>query len=446
VNPVRSAVSRLPYLLLAVAAVVFYRTATIEGGGDLLIYWKIAGRVLEGGPTYLPAADLPNAYKYPPWVLPVFLPLAALPFETARAAWALVSIAAMIASFAWVVARLKASPWAAFAALAATWGIWGSQFNHGQVGIPMLAGFLWLWHKDLPYLCRWRAANLALVSSIKIASVYPLLFFAGPLAAAIGARSGRRAGRGERGARGESLDPAASLGPWLRAAGIAVALAAALSLPSLWTGGGPGPLWRDWMAVARAEPTFNPAFERGRTNQGLPAAVARLVDPAAPHDRVEVFAALALGALIAVAWTRASRRLSAEESWAGWVAAFCVVHPLSWSRNFVLALPLLAVALDRGWRAWRPGRGAGEGARILPFALALAAALCAGPLTVNTGQQLGSEALASVLLALEHAGIKSIGVLLAAGAIYLARDSGVRGGHSAAVGAAPGAVPGTAGI
>ena len=58
--------------LLALASCLFFYN-TIQGGGDFQVYWHMAERVLAGQPLYLPEIDLSHGFKYPPWILPLFL-------------------------------------------------------------------------------------------------------------------------------------------------------------------------------------------------------------------------------------------------------------------------------------------------------------------------------------------------------------------------------------
>jgi hypothetical protein len=155
---------------------------------------------------------------------------------------------------------------------------------------------------------------------------------------------------------------------------------------------------------------------RGRSNQGLPVVVGRIVDIHSVSDRVDLMAFVVISILIGLWWNRVSKRLTPEESWAGWVAWICVIDPLSWSRNFVLALPLLALSVDRAWRSGR---------RDL-MALVTLGLVFTGPLTINTGRSIAWSPESKALLMkvfwwMEMAGIKSLGLLVCAAGFLLSR-------------------------
>jgi hypothetical protein len=134
-------------------------------------------------------------------------------------------------------------------------------------------------------------------------------------------------------------------------------------------------MWQNWREVAASGvTTFGAGFVRGRVNQGLPVLIGRWIDKEWASDMPEILGFFMFGALIAWLWMKATRWLTDEQAWAGWVAWICVLHPLSWSHNFVFALPLCAFALDAAWK---------RGSRAQIF-LAFMGLFITGLLTVNT--------------------------------------------------------------
>lgn len=121
-------------------------------GADALAYWDGVRVWLGGGdPYHAPGLRLP--YLYAPWLLPLFLPWALLPWPVAWFAWR----GAMVLAFAWSVAwAYRRRPgWTAVLVtalgipLAATFdtgnvtlflalGVWAAQFSG-----PRLGGALW---------------------------------------------------------------------------------------------------------------------------------------------------------------------------------------------------------------------------------------------------------------------------------------------------------------
>jgi len=144
------AIVLLAVVLGIVAAFLWARGSA--AGADALAYWEGVRVWLSGGDPYHPRGmGLP--YLYAPWLLPVFLPWAALPWGVAWFAWRIAMVAGFAVTLAWAYARrpvwaavlvaLLAIPLAAtldtgnitlFLAL----GIWAAQY----VG-PRLGGVLW---------------------------------------------------------------------------------------------------------------------------------------------------------------------------------------------------------------------------------------------------------------------------------------------------------------
>ena len=144
------AIALIALALGIVAAFVWARGSA--AGADALAYWEGVRVWLSGGDPYHPlGARLP--YLYAPWLLPVFLPWAALPWSAAWFAWRVAMVAGFGVTVAW--AYRQRPLWTALliavlaVPLAATFdtgnitlflalGIWAAQY----VG-PRLGGVLW---------------------------------------------------------------------------------------------------------------------------------------------------------------------------------------------------------------------------------------------------------------------------------------------------------------
>lgn len=160
-------------------------------GSDALAYWNAVHLWLAGGdPYHVPAPALP--YVYAPWLLPIFLPWAALPWPVAWFIWR----GAMFVLFGWSVAwayrrrpgwtallvTILAGPLAAtldtgnvtlFLAL----GIWAAQFIGPRLGGAIWAistGMKWLplvlWPILPPATRRWGLVALAIAVLLSIAT------------------------------------------------------------------------------------------------------------------------------------------------------------------------------------------------------------------------------------------------------------------------------------
>jgi hypothetical protein len=144
------AIAVIALALGIVAAFVWARGSA--GGADALAYWEGVRVWLGGGdPYHPPGVRLP--YLYAPWLLPVFLPWAALPWPTAWFAWRVAMVVGFGVTAGWAYRRRPV--WTALliavlvVPLAATFdtgnitlflalGIWAAQY----VG-PRLGGVLW---------------------------------------------------------------------------------------------------------------------------------------------------------------------------------------------------------------------------------------------------------------------------------------------------------------
>lgn len=144
------AIAVLALALGMTAAFLWARSSA--AGADALAYWEGVRLWLAGlDPYHPPGARLP--YLYAPWLLPVFLPWAALPWPAAWFAWRAAMVAGFAVTLAWAYRRRPL--WTALLVavlvvpLAATLdtgnitlflalGIWTAQY----VG-PRLGGVLW---------------------------------------------------------------------------------------------------------------------------------------------------------------------------------------------------------------------------------------------------------------------------------------------------------------
>ena len=131
-------------------------------GADAQAYWAAVRIWLEGGDPYHPTGPfLP--YVYAPWMLPLFVPWALLPWEVAWFAWRAGTITLLLWSIRWAYARrplstavLAALLWLPVIAtldtgninLPLALGLFGAQFSSGRAG-----GLIWglaTWMKWFP--------------------------------------------------------------------------------------------------------------------------------------------------------------------------------------------------------------------------------------------------------------------------------------------------------
>ena len=132
------------------------------GGADARAYWAGVRIWLNGGDPYHPTGPfLP--YVYAPWMLPLFTPWAALPWDVAWFAWRVGTILLVLWTIDWAYRRRPLTTALTVAVLAFPFGanldtgninlpltllLWGAQFSG-----PRLAGVLWAiasWMKWVP--------------------------------------------------------------------------------------------------------------------------------------------------------------------------------------------------------------------------------------------------------------------------------------------------------
>ena len=131
-------------------------------GADARAYWAAARIWLDGGDPYHPSGPfLP--YVYAPWMLPLFVPWALLPWDVAWVVWRGATMLGLLWTIEWAYRRrplatavtvvVLAFPIAANldtgnVTLAIALGLWAAQFTR-----PRLAGALWAlgtWMKWVP--------------------------------------------------------------------------------------------------------------------------------------------------------------------------------------------------------------------------------------------------------------------------------------------------------
>jgi hypothetical protein len=151
-------------ILVAVFAVLLASMAARAdtAGADARAYWAAVRVWLDGGDPYHPTGPfLP--YVYAPWMLPLFVPWAMLPWEAAWFIWRGGAILLLLWTIRWAYARRPLSTALVLLALAIPIGtnldtgninlllavaLFGAQFGHGRLG-----GLIWgiaTWMKWVP--------------------------------------------------------------------------------------------------------------------------------------------------------------------------------------------------------------------------------------------------------------------------------------------------------
>jgi hypothetical protein len=380
-SPMGSAVKkRMPQillLLLGVTASVRLIRAGQADSMDFQVYWKAAQAWIQQGasPYLYDGSERGFVFKYPPWILPFFLPFGFLSLETSKTVWALVELFCIYFSIDQLV-KQGIRPKAALITAALFWWIWLGHAFAGQFTLILLAAALWaIPNQSSPG----KLGFLAVVFSAKVFSMVSLI------------------GRWR-----ECLRPK----PIIACVALLIALHLAVFYIVFDRYGLPE-IYSQWVhAASSGGQELGSEIVRGQMNHGFTAGLLRLFHVDARATRVDYEVAVVLAAAFSALWVFVSKGLKFIEIWAGWLAVGLICHPLAWHHSFVLVYPLCALSLDRA---------IDSGKRTL-IALSVFGMICIGILIPNViGLTLATP--------LEMISIKSWGVCFSALALVLASRS-----------------------
>jgi hypothetical protein len=365
-------------LLLTAAASVRLVHAGWVDSMDFTVYWKAAQTWVSGNSPYLyTAAERGFVFKYPPWILPLFLPLGFLSFNASKLVWGGVELACLYYCV-YRLYQLGVSARAAILTAFLFWWIWLAHFFAGQFTILLVACALWA----VPD--RASPSRLAVLASVFTSKVFSVVSLVGIW---------------------KKL-----LNPKVLMIGAGIFLGLNLMVFAILRGSvSPFALYHQWMQAAGSGGTeLGIVVIRGQMNHGFTAGILRAfrVDP--KMTWIDQLVALGLAGVFSALWFHFSKHLSELESWVGWLGVGLIVHPLAWHHSFVLAYPLCAVALDRALD--RAMKSRERGALIL----SLLGICCIGIFIPNV---IGT----TLVRPLELVSIKSWGVCLSAAGLCLAR-------------------------
>jgi hypothetical protein len=343
---------------------------------DFVVFWQTARYVLSGEPAYSVTRDGAWVFKYPPWILPLFLPFGLLSLEVAKVFWGLLQVGAFAYVVNWVANVCGNSRWH-YATVFLFWGLWQVNAQDGQITLLLLALFLWAGGRDSLESMSLKSISLVALSFAKVFTAYPLL----------ACLSSRRVA-------------------W-QFVKISTLVLAPLSLPALWVTQNRSlrVLVHSYVeAVLSGGKLLGYDGVRGRYNQGLIGFFLRLLQVPAEKTSADVLVFLLLGSFLALIWHRLSRTLSFKYRWVGWIGLTPVVHPLPFWYSFVLTFPLASISLSSAMKSE---------SRISKLLAAVGVVM----ITALTSKSLGSFGVVLELLS-----IKSWGVLFCCVALILGQQ------------------------
>ncbi len=319
------------YLILALFFLAFIKLGrdTCEGGLDFEVLWHAGRSLVEGANPYGAYLGRPGlVFKYPPWLLPIFMPFAWAPVSAAKTLWAGCELLALAGVLRWV--RQEGVRWSVLAAVfVGFWGVWISHFQMGQIAIVVTAAVLPLARIQEGDSGRHGQAG----------RIFPvILAFWGLSSKVFWLLAGL--GRPSLFARAASLFwilLTTSISLWFVHVRISWVSWEALFLSWLRSAGSGG--------VALEESAV-----RGWGNQGLPALILRLLGVPASNVVGDWIAFLFCAFFLSVYWWNKSKRLPATVAWMGWIAVATICHPLAWFHSFALCFPIAAWSLESSLR------------------------------------------------------------------------------------------------
>jgi hypothetical protein len=365
---------------------------TITRGDDFIVFYRVAQRFWDGVRPYDQVTYGNMVFKYPPWILPFFLPFGFVDLTTAKTLWGLIEVASLVA----IIVRLHRGvgnfpgvrPWVQSVFLLTFFGLFGSHGMTGQITLLVLA--LAVWADPVRSSFR-RFFFLSVAMSAKLTSFFPMAY------------SVRR-----RNLAGTGL-------------GVAI-LCVLLSLPIYIKSYDRhfGLMREQWVEAMFSGTQDVNSVRIGFTTrevQGLPSFLLRKGGLDEKQPVHVLFATFFSVVLIGGGWLWLSRRLPKSAQWLGWLALMPAVQPLAWFHVFLFAYPLFVVGAELALRENR------QDTRRWLFAGFAVCALMIGAVTSKTMGALGSE--------LELSSVKLWGLLGAVGLFVTLFPRAARGPSAA---------------
>lgn len=305
------------FYLLVFGFAVAVAMNTAKNGSDFFVYWRTAKYFFDGGPVYSSARDGIMTFKYPPWILPLFLPFGVLSLSTAKLIWGVLEAAALIFMVVWLQRRVNLCVLAVcFIAFS---GIWTVHAFDGQVSLPLAACTLALFDVFKNNLRNGKGLLLAYLLSIKIFTLFPFVGF--------------------KWKKGDVM--------WI---GTLISLLTLCSLPAIFVHHGDlSALLTQYKiatgpgidAVGNAQITI-----LGDQAQGFASLVFRVAHLDYRNQFLIILCCVLLMVCLGLFWRLKASKLPSDIQWAGWLALTATLQPLAGFHTFALAFPVAALSLD----------------------------------------------------------------------------------------------------
>lgn len=321
------------YPVVGAALVRMFRGA-MGNSRDFQVYWEGVTAWLGGtNPYAIRPENIGFVFKYPPWSLPLFIPIGIVGWEAAKVGWFIVELGCLALLVRWLI-RHGVRRGVLLTTFGMFWWLILAHVISGQFTLVTMAGLLWA--SDYPKAKgrgAWRWSVATYLASVK---VFGLVALAGAY---------RRVAQ-------------RTVVAWTLGAGfagmVAVLLVSAVTAGPLWQGSlgnSIQQILRDWSAAAGSGgKELGEIIVRGQGNHGLPALVLRTFSVSAMNTQADTLAWAMWSIVLGLAWWRASKSLEFPWRWSGWLALSVITHPLAWHHSFVMTIPLCAMSLEMAWR------------------------------------------------------------------------------------------------
>lgn len=370
-NPSRIYFGLLGLVVTVLSVVLISRT--LSRGDDFLVFYRVAQRFWDGVRPYDQVTFGNMVFKYPPWILPAFLPFGFFDLWAAKLLWGIIEAVSLVAVVTKIHRGVSAlpsvRPWIQTLFLVTLFGLFGSHGMTGQITLSILAIALWV---DPVRSSFTKFFLLTWSLSAKMTSLFPLLHV-------ISASPRRK----------KIVFSVVST----------AALFIVLSFPVYYKSYSHhyAHLRDEWSGAMFSGTEDVNSVRIGFTTrdvQGLPSFLLRktgLDERKSSHVLFSVFFSVFL---LGGGWFVFSRTLSQSAQWIGWLALLPAVQPLAWFHVFLFTYPALVIGTEAAIRD----------RRYWSFWGFLVSGLFIGAITIKTLGAFGAE--------LEMASIKLWGSLL----------------------------------
>lgn len=303
--------------LFFLAAIIALIRDTASQGTDFYVFWRAAVSMLTGEPVYSTLRDGPMVIKYPPWTVSFFIPIGFLPFEAAKWVWGIIEVLCIAYTAKWVSDKgCVKTVW--IPVLISFWGIWAVHALDGQCNVVVLAIALFAFNRiERPVYF----GLLVWILSMKVFLLFALL--------------------------GVPWKKATRNVVWKSFLPKFIFICILLTLPALWAHS----RWdvfhliKEWMSAASSGGVlFDSELIRARQNQGLPAAVLRVLEIPAKEKMWDFAVYFVLAGIFGGLFYKYAKKLGETEKWVTALALSAAIHPLAWFHMYVYVFPLACFA------------------------------------------------------------------------------------------------------